>query len=289
MIKFDGVITADWHLCKNPPVCRPENEEDWINFQFAKVKMIRDFAEENNLDIYNNGDLHDKSQPYYSIVNKLLLLFTDFKNTLYKLAGNHDLPYHAWDNVLNSGWCSTAGTDMTLPQNGAFHFGTFLKNKKAKIVFTHQLVWPDEKSKPKMAEGKTAQNLLDEFPNAEWIFTGDYHKTFHYQNEGRHVVNPGCLTRQSVTEENYNTGFFEVHTETEEVIFHSVGDTVQLKTEHLKNEKEREFRIDAFMEIVKITGKISLSFKDNLKKKLLNKKIPQGVKDLITEIEEEIK
>lgn len=289
MKHMDFILSADWHLVKTPPVCRPEEEEEWINFQFSKVKIIKDFAEENNLDIYNTGDIFDKSQPYYGITNRLSFIFESFKNTLYKLAGNHDLPYHAWDNVLNSGWFSTAGTDMLIVQDGAFHFNTILKKKKAKIVFTHQLIWPDEKSKPKMAEGKTAQKLLDEFPNAVWIFTGDFHKAFHYQNNDRHVVNPGCLTRQSVTEENYDTGFYEVHTETEEVIFHSVGDTALLKTEHLKNQKERESRIDAFMEVIKSTGKISLSFTDNLKNKLLNKKIPQGVKDIITEIAEDMK
>ena len=287
-MSFNGIITADWHLRKDVPIARPEDEEEWIGFQFSKVALIHYFAEKNKLDIYCNGDLFDRSQPYYGITNRLIAAFKDFRQSFYKIAGNHDLPYHAWDNAINSGWYASAGTDMTESQKGSAHFGTKAASKRSEIIFTHQLTFPNEKSKPPMAGGKTAQELLDEFPNAKWIFTGDYHKAFHYENNGRHVVNPGCLTRQSVTEEDYDTGFYEVHTDTEEVIFHSVGDTIQLKTEHLQKSKERESRIDAFMEIVKETGKVSLSFKDNLKKKLLNKKIPQGVKNIIIEIEEEI-
>lgn len=289
MIDFDGIITSDWHLRNDVPVCRPEDQEEWLEFQFDKISDITGIATVKDLDIYVIGDIYERSQPYMGVIGRLKMSFYAFEKELYRLAGNHDLPYHSWDNVINSGWFLSPGKDILHAKKGAFHFGTLLKKKKASIVFTHQLVFPNEKSKPPMAEGKTAQELLDEYPNAKWIFTGDYHRAFHYENKGRHVVNPGCLTRQSVNEADYDCGFYEVHTATDEVIFHSIGDTVKLKTEHLEKSKARESRIDAFMEIIRETGKVTLSFVDNLKKKLLNKKIPIGTKDIITEIEEEIK
>ena len=289
MIDFEGIVSSDWHLRNDVPVCRPEDQEEWIDFQFQNIGMIQETAIEKDLDIYCIGDIYHRSQPYMGIIGRLKQAFDDFTNELYRLAGNHDLPYHSWDNVINSGWFLSPGKDILHAKKGAFHFGTILKKKKASIVFTHQLVFPDKKSMPPMAEGKTAQELLDEYPNAKWIFTGDYHRAFHYENGGRHVVNPGCLSRQSVGESEYDCGFYEVHTATNEVIFHSIGDTAVLKTAHLEKTKERDDRIDAFMEIIRETGKVTLSFTDNLNKKLLNKKIPQGTKSIVTEIEEELK
>lgn len=283
-----GIITADWHLRKDVPQSRPETEEGWINLQFSIVKRIQDHAINTGLDIYQNGDLYHRSQPYQGIIGNLIAAFTGFPLGFYRLAGNHDLPYHNWDNVLNSGWYASPGFDMTIVQNGAFHFEQESHKTKNKIVFTHQLTFPDEKSRPYMAGGKTAEDLLEEFPNAKWIFTGDYHKAFHYEKRGRHVVNPGCLTRQSATEEDYDCGFYVVDTEKNKVEFVSIGDTVPLNTMHLKKSKERETRIDAFMEIVESKGKVSLSYRDNLEKKLENKKITKGIRTIITEIKEEL-
>jgi len=288
MTDFTGIITSDWHLRKDVPVSRPETEEEWADFQFHKIGDMQNYAEDSDLDIYLIGDIYERSQPYMGVIGRLKQQFENFPLSLIKLAGNHDLPYHSWDNMINSGWFLSPGKDLAKTDRGAFHFGTDLKRKKARIVFTHQLVFPDEKSRPYMAGGKTAQELLDEFPNAVWIFTGDYHKAFHYENNGRHVVNPGCLTRQKASEEDYDTGFYVVDTFKNHVEFVSVGDNVQMNTQHLQKSKERESRIEAFMEIVESKGKVSLSYKDNLDKKLLNKKINTGIRTIITEIRTEL-
>jgi len=288
MRDFNGIVTSDWHLRKDVPVSRPETEEEWIAFQFLMVQRVQSIAKEKEIPIYLIGDMYERSQPYMGIIGRLKLQFKNLENTLIKLAGNHDLPYHSWGNMINSGWFLSPGIDLCEEDKGAFHFGTDIKRKKARIVFTHQLVFPDEKSRPPMAGGKIAQELLNEFPNAVWIFTGDYHRAFHYENNGRHVVNPGCLTRQKASEEDYDTGFYVVDTAKNYVEFVSVGDTVQMNTNHLKNAKERESRIEAFMEIVESKGKVSLSYKDNLDKKLLNKKINTGIRTIITEIKTEL-
>lgn len=288
MAEFKGIITSDWHLRKDVPAARPEEESEWIDFQFKVIEQMQYVAIKNELDIYLIGDLYERSQPYMGIIGRLKVTFERFERKFIKLAGNHDLPYHSWKNMINSGWFLSPGIDLSTVNMGAFHFGNVLKRNKAKIVFTHQLVFPDEKSKPPMAGGKTAQELLDEYPHAEWIFTGDYHKAFHYENDGSHVVNPGCLIRQSATEEEYDTGFYIVDTAKNLVKFVSVEDTVEMNTAYLKNAKDRDSRIEAFMEVLESKGKVTLSYKDNLKKKLLNKKISKGIRDIVTEIKEEI-
>lgn len=288
MRHFRGVITSDWHLRKDVPKSRPENEEEWLDFQFGKIEEMIEFARGKNAPIYQVGDIYHRSQPYYGVVGRLKELFLEEPDRLYKIAGNHDLPYHSFDNVLNSGWYCSPGIDMRLNNRGAFHFGTAPKSKKAKIVFTHQLVFPDDKSRPIEELGKTAEELLEEFPRAKYIFTGDYHKNFHYEEDGRHVINSGCLTRQGAGEVDYTCGFYYVDTFEDIIEFHQFTDDVEMITEHLAAAKNRENRLDAFMELIQSTEKVSFSFRENLSSKLKSKKIPKSVKSIISEIETEI-
>lgn len=283
-----GIITADWHLRKDVPVARTETEAEWLALQIETMGKVRECGEREKLPIYHLGDIYHRSQPYYGIVSMINDVLNGYPYAIYKIAGNHDLPYNTFANVRNSAWYSTVGLDLAQSVEGAFHFGEPSPQIACGVVFTHQLTFPNEKEKPPMAEGKTAGELLSEFPNASWIFTGDYHKAFHYKEKGRHVINSGCLLRQSATEEGYNTGFYIVDTDEDRVEFHSVGDTKPMQTQHLEREKERNTRIDAFIESVKDSGKVSLSYSENLVKKLNDKSISLKVKEIVTEIKEEI-
>lgn len=286
-----AIITGDWHLRNDLPPCRPETPEEWLDLQFSIVRRIFQLAEKIGVTIYHTGDLLHRSNPYYGILGRLQKTHEEEDPDFGRLGGNHDFPYNTFDNAINSGWNLAPGWELPDEFPGAFHFGQSPKDPNADIIFTHQLVWPSEKDKPSMASGKTASELLDEFPKAKWIFTGDYHRAFHYEEDGRHVVNPGCITRQSVNEIDYTPGFYIVDTKKESVEFVEVGDTVPLVTTHLEKTKERDERMAAFIEVIKEArdGETGLtSFKDNLKKKLLNKKLPQGILEIVKEIEEEI-
>lgn len=287
-MRLEAIITGDWHLRNDVPICRPETQEEWIDLQFSKVRQIFEYAINHDLPILHTGDLFHRSQPYYGVVGRFNELCKELKPEFYKLAGNHDLPYHNFDNVLNSGWYSAYGEDIKDFYGGAFHFGTKPTRLKAEIVFTHQLIFKTEKELPPMIDGKTAKDLLNEFSKAKYIFTGDNHKTFHYEKNDRHVINPGCLLRQSATEEDYNTGFYIVNTDTNKFDFHSIGDDCLLNTNHLQKTKERDERIEAFISKVQASGQVSFNFTENLNAKLLNKKIAQGIKDIVIEIKEEI-
>lgn len=289
MIEFSGIITSDWHLVKKVPPARIETEEEWYHKQQACIDQVVDKMLETGLPIYHCGDIYDKSQPYYGIVSLLQKSFSGIDPELFqRIAGNHDLPYNSFVNVTNSGWYNSFGVSMTTEQRGACHFGTSPRSKKAKIIFTHQLSFKDEKSKPPFVEAKTAAELLEEFPNAQWIFVGDNHQRWHYESKGRHVLSPGTFLRHSANEENYDVGFYEVHTHRNEVIFHPIEDNAVMDTTYLKVGKERDERIDAFLEVIESKSKVSLSFIENLNKKLMNKKISKPVKDMVQEIKTEL-
>lgn len=285
---FKGIVTSDWHLRKDVPISRPENEQEWIDFQFNTIQQLIDFAMDKDCPIFQIGDIFHRSQPYYGIVGRLKQQFEEHQELLYKIAGNHDLPYHSFDNVLNSGWYCSPGIEIKDVYKGAFHFGTDPTHNKSRIVFTHQLIFPDDKSRPINNIGKTASELLEEFPNATYIFTGDYHKNFHYEENGRHVINSGCLTRQKAGEIDYTCGFYYVDTKEGIIEYHKFKDDVVMVRDHIEVVKERESRLDAFMELIGDTKKVTFSFTKNLTDKLNNKKVPNSVRNIISEIETEI-
>lgn len=283
------ILTADWHLRNDVPICRSETQEEWLDYQFDIVEQIFKLAKARALPIYHIGDLFHRSQPYFGVIGRLNNLYNSkYKDVgFYKIAGNHDLPYHNFDNVLNSGWYLAPGIDLKTKFNGASHFGQ--KHNIDKFIFTHQLVFPNEKSRPPMATGKTAEELLDEFTKADFIFTGDYHKDFHFEKNGRHVINPGCIIRQSINEEKYITKIYFINTDSDPVFsIYDLNDSKSLISNHIEQNKKRDDRIEAFIEVVASSKKVSLSYQNNLETKLKQKGISNGVKRVVIEIQEEL-
>jgi len=288
------IITGDWHLRKDVPVCRTGmTEEEWEELQFNAVCVLLDSAEAFGASLLNTGDIFHKSQPYYGILNQLNYYLSNYSlKIMRKLAGNHDLPYHSWENVKNSAWeavkCKALSADFT----GAFHYGTEPVDPDSEIIITHQLVFPDEKSRPMDHIGKTAEELSQEFPKAKWIFTGDYHRRFHVEtSNGCHVINPGCLTRQVADFDDYKPGYYLVNTEIGSVEWFEIGiDTEPLYTYHIEVAAERNERIESFIEVLKDgagSGKDKRkmpTFTEVLERKIANKNISAKVRDIIADI-----
>ncbi len=286
-----AIITADWHLRKDLPRCRID--EDFWETQKKVVLFIVDQAFEKGLTLYIVGDIFDRSVVQEEIKTWLMkTLPIDTK----MLAGQHDLPYHQWNNVDRSSFgilISKFGIILEAGNQSA-PFGLDKKpewsNPKAKIVFTHQLTFPTKKDQIIINGepiGKCAQDLLDEYPEAHWIFTGDYHKHFHYENKGRHVVNPGCITRQASDFIDYKPIVYFVDTEKGIVEIIELPDTEDMVTDqYIKDEKARNERIESFITTIQDSGEVSLNFIDNLRDKA--KGLKEGSQEVLMEIIEEV-
>ena len=69
------------------------------------------------------------------------------------------------------------------------HFNEeFTGNTETGLRFIHRLVFPTVKELPPTEKACTAMELLAEFPDSKWIFTGDMHTAFHFEHKGRHVM-----------------------------------------------------------------------------------------------------
>ena len=194
------IITADWHIRATRPRCRID--KDWIETQRKALNQIVEISKEKNASVMVVGDLfHSNSDTSFECI-QMIQRMADELGELYILAGNHDLPYHSSENIEKSAIGVLLKSQNIFSIKNWFEDSEWYNNLKleisannfdepdniiAEFVFKHTLTIPKE-DKADFIECETPESLLEKFPNAKWIFTGDYHNNFHYEKNGRHVV-----------------------------------------------------------------------------------------------------
>jgi hypothetical protein len=275
-----GIITADWHLRADRPRCR--TDEDWNSTQRAALEKVIFYANKYHCSVIHVGDLFHSASVSPKIINMLIDSLKKLKSgCFYITSGNHDLPYHNWDNVNSSAFgiihTLIGAFDKIRNLNELGWAGPFDRdpeidsNANSSIRFIHRLVFESIKNMPPNIEAISANELLNEYPDAHWIFTGDNHKSFHYSSKDRHVINPGCLIRQTADLRDYSPGVYYVDTAKLEIEFLPIIDNTELVTDiYIKKEQEREKRIAAFVESIQGAEKFTLSFLDNLESAIIH-------------------
>lgn len=283
---------ADLHLRSTVPPCIDCTQTEWMNIQKQALDKIIEIAKSNDVDeVYIGGDIFHSEQ---TTSFECIVMFQDFCRKLevlgikvYILAGNHDLPGHSSSNISRSAIgvlfnslsvYDMSGTDSSIKgtnfdEDSEYNFP---------YIFKHVLCIPEE-NKPPMVECETPQTLLDKFPNAKIIFTGDYHKKFAYRSaDNRFVINSGCTTKQAADFEDYETGVFVTDLKTCE----SKWCPVNIPQRFIKNGKVKSDKsVDDFVNGIKKES-VTLDFVNTLNKEVVKQKEPiqNKVKGWIEEI-----
>lgn len=282
------IITADWHIRNTKPRCRLD--ENWNETQKKALKQIYEIATNKDADVYVVGDVfHSNTDTSFQNIQMVQELANNLGH-LYILAGNHDLPYHSSENLNKSAigvlFCTESVTKI--PNTSEISASNFdEENENKEIIFKHILCFPDNKSIPPNVSAVTAAELLEQYNKARWIFIGDYHHSFHYEKNGRHVINPGCLLRQASDMKDYQCGVYYVDTEKEIIEFIPIHDDEELvNDDYIIRENERDERIESFVNKLKDVEFISLDFLDNVEKALLQNNISDDLKNCVKELME---
>lgn len=284
------LVTADWHLRGDRPRCR--TEDDWIEIQRCALREIVEIVSAKKIPLLVIGDIFNRSNPSAEIITMMIEILNPIKEYIYFIPGNHDLPYHQWKNENKSayGILKRIFNEITdLEEIGAAPFGEPLNNPDAEIICVHELIFPDDKSRPIKGIGKTAEELAKEYPKAKWILTGDYHHHFLYYSNNQHVINPGCIIRQAADLKDYKPSIYEINTNTDDITPISLIDSKYLLNDnYLQEEENRNERIDSFVSTIEKNGKVSLNFIENLEQKMNAPSVDSETKKILTEIIEEI-
>ena len=281
------VLTADWHIRATKPRCRID--EDWIQTQRLALNQIADIANSKDFPVYVVGDLfHSHGDTSFEVVQLIQEFANSLNHGMFILAGNHDLQYHNSSNLHKSAigillHCEKINFIQNNEYVSAGNFDQETENKD--IIFKHILCFPDLKSMPPNVNAVTAEDLLDEYDNAKWIFTGDYHHNFVYENKGRHVVNSGCLIRQVSDMKDYQCGVYVIDTDLNKIDFVPIVDDYDLVDDsHILRQNEKDERIENMVDKLMDIEAVSLDFIQNIENVLLNNDIPDEIRKCVKEL-----
>lgn len=285
------IATSDWHLREDKPICRLD--DDWIQTQTNILNFIVTTANVMNANILLAGDVFDTPKVSPQVVNMFLNALSKLENTCYVIAGNHSLLWHKQEYLMKSSIGILQAHEYKnikyLPCQEIENAETFTHYAEVtpEIVMVHALTFPSLEEKPFGSVGYTADQIQEIFSNYKYIIVGDYHRGY-IKNGTSKLINCGCITIQDAGDIDYNPVIYYVNTDTDEIKTIYLPSNIELLTrEHITNQKERDERINAFIEIVKNNGTITLSFDKNLENALQSKDIPQIVKDIVEEVKQE--
>ena len=274
------ILSADWHLVQTCPVARLD--PSWLETQRQAIRFLVSQAVKHSCPLVAVGDLFDHPKVGTEVVNMVLEELNTLRSQgqeFYLIAGNHDLEGNL---ATNAPKCSVGTLLNIFPRipnipgvQSAPHFGEDI-DPDAPIVFTHQLVFKDESTRPPMAKGLTASDLLAKYPGAQWIFTGDHHSAWTYTESGRTVVNPGCMIVHNAGDIGHNgkCALIDLDSTDAPVTWIPIPDDPEMLTrDHLDTKAAKVDRLSGFMERVKATGGHTLTFKDKLEARM-------GLKDI---------
>lgn len=287
------LLTADWHIRGDRPRCRVD--EDWIDSQRQDIAAVRKIANVNNVDeVWILGDLFHQPRCATEAVVMVLDELKKFPRTVRILPGNHDLPFHDYQNldrcslgIVLKSFKELAGMEIeVVPGCGegygvtACPFGMDPESPICDVWATHRLVFEDDKARPMKDLGQTAQELLDASPLVrEMIVTGDYHHGYvHTGPDNRRVVTPGCLNIQVADMADYRPRAYIWDTMDGSVSLEYIGEepAANVVTDYLEVEKLRDDRMEKVLQVVGSSEGVSLSFMDNLEKELATGDYPNA-------------
>jgi hypothetical protein len=137
--------------------------------------------------------------------------------------------------------------------------------KGRNILVWHHMTYltkPFPGAKEGMAEG-----LLRKYPQFDLIVTGDNHTSFTVEYEGRRLVNPGNVTRQTAAQIDFKPSIWLWFANDNHVsqLYLPVKQGI-ITREHIIVKEERDKRLDAFIERLDSNWEVEISFEDNLEK-----------------------
>jgi hypothetical protein len=270
------IAVSDLHLRSTVPRCRAETKEEWMEHQYNRLMEMISYANRHSMDIYIAGDTFHYAVNSEDTLRLFVRAFSELKYTVYIMAGNHCLLYRQQDSgkstfdivkdmaklsshiVVEEGFCFVPyGSDKIHRSIGNalfMHTLTFEKDEHVPYGVTHY---------------ETGKSLLDKYTDWNTIIVGDQHRAFKYVENGRTVVNCGCMTPQSVTEKDYPCGFW-VYDKSKSDWFQILYQTPAKFVDDsvLQQEIKRESQVvDMMKKLADYEGK-SIDFEESLRNEL---------------------
>lgn len=277
-MKPDAIIVSDIHLRDSHPVCRTD---DFFETQFRKLQFVKDLQRRYNCPVLHGGDLFHHPYPSPHLLSRAIEHIPDRFLTV---GGQHDLPRHNMELIHKSGLHTLrcAGRVELLPSGhfGDSHPESFeLANRR--VIVMHRMVWTGKPPYPGCKE-PPAEEILREYAETDLIATGDNHRPFVLSRDGRLLVNPGSLSRQTADQIDHRPRVYTWYalTNTVKIIYIPIDETAVTRN-HIEKTEQRDERIEAFVSRLRDEWDVTVDFETNLERFFAENNVRQYVKDII--------
>lgn len=297
---------ADLHLRDDTPVCRMD---DYRLAQVEKFGFLCRWADKLKVPIVIAGDVFNHWKPSHELVAMVIALSKNLK--VIAVPGQHDLPQHNLDllhksglgvlreagwEVLTDGEVFTIGVAVkeriSMKSEERKMVGRFMvrgyafgeeppKNMEADVLLWHKMTYVGKAPFPG-CNAPCCSALAKQFPKVKLIITGDNHQSFVYQHpNGPTILNPGSMTRMDTTQVNFRPRFYAVDDRLEyNPIYFSIKQGVISNT-HLEKEKERNEKLEAFVNRISDDMEVGLSFSENMTRFFDTDRTAKPVREMI--------
>ena len=288
-MNVDGIFGADLHIRPDVPVCRTD---DFLSAMGIKLRHIMDLCELHNCPLVISGDVGNRPQWPNWLIEWYADILYPYKQRILVIPGQHDLPDHSLAEIKRSaiGVLAAAGLVRILnPQSyypiadgwkvAGFAYGEEIKEcGDANMAVIHKLVLEEEMW---WAEGKgeTAISILQKYPQYSLILSGDNHKPFVTEYEGRLLVNPGSMMRSTAIQTDHKPRVYlwDAKENRVEPSYLPIEDGVVVR-HHIEVKEAKEQRMTAFVEHARKDFETGLSYEKNLEEYFLKNTEEEKVK-----------
>lgn len=266
-LSVDAILTADWHLRESTPRCRTDDFEE---AQWGKVEQVARLQKKHDCPVLHAGDLFHHWKPSPRLLSQASQRLPLNFHSIY---GNHDLPQHSIDLAEKSGLYNLI-TNRKVSQLDSRKADVGFDNAEirigsGRILIAHVFTYVGKAPFPEAEREPEGHYLLDTYPNFDLILTGDNHQPFVCREEGHLLVNPGSLTRQNADQIDHKPRVYLYNSKRNKVKPYYLDckkGTKVISRQHIKQKKERDERISAFVERLGTEWEGDLDFEENLKR-----------------------
>ncbi|MGD8707135.1 MAG: metallophosphoesterase family protein [Nitrosopumilaceae archaeon] len=279
--KVDAIFCADLHLMERVPPCR--TDKDFIKIQLDKIYWILTWQDKYECPVFVAGDIFDKSRLSKESDIRWIEVFNTSNRGLFVIPGQHDLPNHNIEKFGDSslGVVEKSVEDFFVDPVPFETISTYWKIGNRNIAMIHKLIHKNNDSKIK-ADGKiisySAKRILKENPDYDVIVSGDNHKTFVQECQGRLLVNPGSMLRLTAAQIDHRPCVFLYNAENNTVRpeYFPIKKSSVVR-DYIDIEKEHSNEMDAYVDRLNDNEEIGLSYDSNMKKFLQKNNIEKSV------------
>lgn len=293
-----AVLCSDIHLSQTPPSAR-SSEPNWFDAMRRVLDEIRDVA--GNHPIVCAGDVFDTWRSPPELINFAIANLPK----MYSITGQHDLPYHNYDDIRKSAYWTLVEakvlfnlepTDKDVTLLGwpisiwSFPWGFEITPPVSefpnciKLAVIHDYCWTRGKTYPGAPEEKAASVWYKKLKGFDCAVFGDNHKGFLSDGKPQ-ILNNGCVIRRKSDEIEYRPSIgllYDDGTIRQHFLDTSKDSFTDEAYASLEKKPEmKNYDLEEFIQDLKQLSSDPLDFKEAVRRYVSENDVTKGTKNIL--------